>query len=273
MPARKRTPNRQLPLDPDLKSSFAVQNEFAWDEEQSEMDRQDSLLPRYIRLLREHSDTDRRSSLLNTYTRFLMVQSEMEGSRLLNVVYNYGRRDLYRSTPGVDLTRRVELLENRMEYGVRPMLALVARHMELANVEKDTIPAAASAEYEWEDQVRKIVSTTEKMLSAFEDLEIRLKYYNSLIDQTRELLKLTRFIGEPTLRSAVLVVHDALCGVYSEDLTRTQAELIVSALDRLENLEWDREMVRALHRELRASGFETIPSDKHVDLYSERIRT
>lgn len=172
----------------------------------------------------------------------------------------------------LDLVRRVDYLEAAMKHGLQPAMREWVRLRERYG-ERDTIPAAASAAYEWRSQVIKVADIVDNMLVAFEDLERRLSYHVNLIQQVSELLKLARSMGNRNIRDAVLTLHDALSGIYSEDLTSTQAEVIGSIVRRLHDPKWNREQVRALDKELRECGFETVPSDRFVGLYSERSHT
>lgn len=168
----------------------------------------------------------------------------------------------------LDLAQRVSYLEVAMKQGVLPTIQNIMKTLERYD-QRDTLPGAASAAYEWHSQLTAITDTIENMLKIFDDLDKRLSCYVNLIQQVKELLKLARSVGNRNVRDAVLTLYDALHGVYSEDLVITQAEVVKSAIAHLYNLNLDREQVRALHRQLRKSGFETVPSDRFVGMYRE----
>ncbi len=169
-----------------------------------------------------------------------------------------------RHGPGTELEERVERLEAQIESGVRPALARLTRHIEW-HQERDSIPAAASGEYEWLSNVKEVVKTAEALLQDFDELTLRLSHHVKIIEQMRVLLNLSRSRSNRHLTSAVLCVYDALHSVYSEDMSLSQAETIKTALQLLEDLDWDREKVRSLDKMLRQQGFETVPSDKFVN--------
>lgn len=173
-----------------------------------------------------------------------------------------------------DLDYRVQHLENIVLHAVAPTMR--SMYMKLERLEryeqKDTIPAAASVEYEWQSVVLRTIETVTNMLNSFDELETRLSYYVKLIERSEELLKLARGMGNRHLREAALTLHDALCGTYSEELTIKQATTIKDAVGQLEDTEWDREKVRALDRTLRQQGFETVPSDRFIRLDSVRSK-
>lgn len=168
-----------------------------------------------------------------------------------------------------DLAHRVAFLEDALKYGISPTIRYIMRIQEQYG-ERDSIPGAASLAYEWQSQLGKIMNIIENMLKVFDDLEKRLNCYVNLTRQVSELLKLARSLGNRNIRDSVLTLHDAICGTYSEDLTSTQAEAIKDTVQRLYNLDLSREQVRALDRELRKSGLETIPSDRFVGVHSEQ---
>jgi len=162
-----------------------------------------------------------------------------------------------------DIYRRVQELESAMRYGVAPAIQHLMKHLERYD-ERDSIPGAASAAYEWQSEVMRTMDTVTNMLNTFDGLGTRLSCYVKLIEHSSELLKLARGMGNRHLRESVLTLHDALCGTYSEDLTIEQAEAIKDAVSRLKDVKWDRRMVRALDKTLRQQGFETVPSDRFI---------
>ena len=172
----------------------------------------------------------------------------------------------------LDLVHRIENLEDTMSHGVSPAIRHMMKLLQRYD-ERDAIPGAASPAYEWHSRLRAVTNTAENMPKVFDDLEKRLSCYVDLTQQVSELLKLARSLGNRNVRDAVLALHDALHGTYSEDLTSTQVEAIQNAINHLYDLNLNREHVRALDRELRKSGLETIPSDKFVGMYSEQRRT
>lgn len=172
----------------------------------------------------------------------------------------------------LDLVNRVESLESAMKYGVSPTIRYLMKILEQYG-ERDSTPGAASLAYEWQSHLKEVTTTIENMLRVFDDLEKRLSCYSNLAQQVSELLKIARSLGNRNIRDAVLALHDALHGIYSEDLTSKQVEAIGNAVNHLYDLNLDRESVRALDRELRESGLETIPSDRFVGIYSERQGT
>jgi len=163
----------------------------------------------------------------------------------------------------LDLAHRVRNLEGAMKYGVSPTMQYMMKLLERYD-ERDSIPGAASAAYEWQSEVMRTMDTVTNMLNTFDGLETRLSCYVKLIEHSSELLKLARGMGNRHLRESVLTLHDALCGTYSEDLTIEQAEAIKDAVSRLKDVKWDRQMVRALDKTLRQQGFETVPSDRFI---------
>lgn len=208
------------------------------------------------------------------------IQEDQEFSKTAEMFYpkwrrHIGTRDTKTWSIGVgayyDLVHRVKNLEGAMKYGVAPTMQHMMRLLERYG-ERDTIPGAASLAYEWLSQLTKVMNTVENMLKVFNDLEERLSCYVDLTQQVSELLKLARSLGNRNVRDAVLTLHDALRGTYSEDLTNTQVEAMQNAINHLYDLNLTREQVRALDRELRNSGLETIPSDKFVSMHSEQHR-
>lgn len=162
-----------------------------------------------------------------------------------------------------NLVYRVQSLENILLHGMAPAMRDIYKKLERYEQE-DTIPPAASVEYEWQSVVLRTIETVTNMLNSFDELETRLSCYVKLIERLEELLKLARGMGNRHLREAALTLHDALCGTYSEDLTIKQATTIKDAVGQLEDTEWDREKVRALDRTLRQQGFETVPTDRFI---------
>ncbi len=150
-----------------------------------------------------------------------------------------------------------------MEHSVRP--ALVRRAWEIERYgERDSIPAAASAEYEWKEHTANALGVVDLMISEFSDLPTRLSYHVKTIERLADLLKVARSHGNRNLTFAVLTVYDATYSVYSEDMTSAQVEVVRDAVARLQSVEWDRDALRDLDRFLRNAGFETVPSDKFV---------
>lgn len=178
-----------------------------------------------------------------------------------------------------ELKQRLECLEEFMELGMKPaildILRTLMRHDQYLKKYdvSDTMPAASSPAYEWYSQLKKVTYTIENMLDVFDDLNNRLGCYVSLIQQIKDMLKLARSLGNKNAREAVLILHDALCGTYSEDLTRSQVETIKNVANYLDDLDLTRDEVRALDRDLRESGLETVPSDRFVGAYSEKRGT
>lgn len=185
-----------------------------------------------------------------------------------------GRSFLPAIDPNVALT--VEIIQHvaRLEEGqqrlnaiidhsIQPIIRQYARMIEVSG-ERDSLPAAASAQYEWYGRVTDTRRTVENMIEVFDDLPQRLSFHVALQRQMADLLKLARLMNNPALVSAALTVHDVLYGVYSEDLTLSQAQLLEESVSSLRNVDWDRERVRELDRVLRRAGFETLPSDKFM---------
>lgn len=170
-----------------------------------------------------------------------------------------------------DIIRRLQQMESTVWHGMAPTIRHIMKELERYDL-KDTIPAAASAEYEWHSEVMRTIDTVTSMLNTFSDLETRLSYHVKLIEHSKELLNLARGTGNRYLREAVLTLHDALCGTYSEDLTIEQVEAIKNAVSQLQDIKWDRQMVRALDRALRQQGFETVPSDRFIRSGSVRSK-
>jgi len=165
-----------------------------------------------------------------------------------------------------ELTKHTVSLEDvQLLEGLEWYYALMKCHYE-----KDVIPAAGSAEYEWQKSVGEVLDKVERMLGAFDDLEERLQCHIDLIGQLKELFQLAGSMGGRDREEAVLLLHDALYGIYSEELTRRQLRIVEQAVESLRGVEWDREKVRRLHRELRKCGFETVPSDRFEKLYDAR---
>lgn len=217
----------------------------------------------------QHSETKLPPSLERAYLRVLAQHLAALGAFKQPVA----QLNVYVQATDSGLAERVETLESKMEYAIRPALSKMAMLMERYG-ERDAIPAASSAEYEWQERAGKIVKTVEDFLATYQDndLEKRLACHVTLLEQLRDLLKLARAIGDRNLRDAVLMLHDALSGQYSEDITGTQAQVIEDAVYQLQDLDWEKEQVRNLHKELRASGCETVPSDRFVGLYRERSK-
>lgn len=169
-----------------------------------------------------------------------------------------------------DLEGRLRRLERTVFREMpRAMQYIMMRELERYGL-KDTIPPAASAEYEWHSEVMRTKETVTNMLNTFDELETRLSYHVKLIEHSDELLELARAMGNRYLREAVLTLHDALCGTYSEDLTTEQVKAIEHIVSRLQEIKWDRQAVRALDRTLRQQGFETVPSDRFMRSGRER---
>ncbi|MBI2303167.1 MAG: hypothetical protein HYU86_00270 [Chloroflexi bacterium] len=148
-----------------------------------------------------------------------------------------------------------------MSHSIQPVLEKFSRALE-HYPERDPFPAAASGEYDWWKQLRKMSNTVGRIRGVFEDLHERLRVYVELTDQSEQLLRLARATGSRHLREAALFLHDAVRGTYSEDLTIAQVEALGSVLETLRDFDLDREKVWAVDQSLRESGFETIPSDK-----------
>ena len=168
-----------------------------------------------------------------------------------------------------DLDARIKKLENIYSFLGK---SYAVKYMKLFGryALEDTIPAASSAEYEWYREVMSTKETVTAMFDTFNELTERLSYYVKLIEHSDELLKLARAMGHRYLREAVLTLHDALCGTYSEDLTIEQIEAIKLIVNQLQDIKWDRQAVRNLDRSLRQQGFETVPSDKFMRSHHER---
>lgn len=167
----------------------------------------------------------------------------------------------------VRLLERLEDRQNRIEFhiehSIRPALAHRVRDIEWYG-ERDAIPAAASAEYEWKEHTANALGVVDSMMAEFSDLPTRLSYHVKIIERLADLLKVARSHGNRNLTFAVLTVHDATYSVYSEDMTSAQAEVVRDAVARLQNVDWNRDALLDLDRFLRNAGFETVPSDKFV---------
>ena len=200
------------------------------------------------------------------------IQEDQEFTNTVEMFYRklYTKEWVIGEGAYLDLAHRVENLEDTMRHGISPFIRYMMGLLRQYYEERDTIPGAASAAYEWQSQLREVTNTVENMLEVFDDLEKRLSCYVDLTKQVSELLKLARTMGNRNVRDAVLTLHDALRGTYSEDLTNTQVEAMQNAINHLYDLNLTREQVRALDRELRNSGLETIPSDKFVGMHSEQ---
>ena len=151
-----------------------------------------------------------------------------------------------------------------MEHAVRPALAKLVRYHE----ERDPLPAAASAEYEWQREAKKVLKVADDLIVDFDDLQIRLSQHVAITEKIGALLKVARSMNDKNLRSAVLTVQDALYSVFSENMTLEQAESIRQVLEQLQEINWDRKRVRELDKSLRNAGFETVPSDSFVSSYN-----
>lgn len=160
-----------------------------------------------------------------------------------------------------EVPRRLEVLEYLMQHSVQPTLRKVSRFLG-HYPERDPLPAAASREYDWRKQLKRMSDTVTLIGQVFEDLHERLRVYVELTDQSEQLLRLARATGSRHLREAALFLHDAVRGTYSEDLTIAQVEALGSVLETLQDFDLDREKVWAVDQKLRSSGFETVPSDK-----------
>ena len=162
-------------------------------------------------------------------------------------------------------------LDTLMIHGVQPAIQQFARMIEGA-AERDVLPAASSAQYEWHNRVTITLTTIVDMIKVFDDMSQRLSVHVTLQGQMADLLKLARLMSNPVLVSATLTLHDALYGIYSEDLTLSQAQLLKASVEMLRGVDWDIKDVRALDRTLRKAGFETIPSDKfRVSGYARNV--
>lgn len=156
---------------------------------------------------------------------------------------------------------RQERQEHLMQYAIQPVLKKMARVVEYTSA-MDELPAAASAQYEIHSQVSECVSTIEELSTVFQDLRERLSIYTVLQEQFRELLKSSRVTGNKNFRNGVLTIYDAIHGIYSENLTIEQVQVLHDSIQRLSTVNWERDEVRSLDESLRKVGFETVPSDQ-----------
>lgn len=167
-----------------------------------------------------------------------------------------------------DFSERLERLEKRQEgqealmrHAIQPTVTKMARLVE-EYTGRDSLPAASSAQYELHNRVADILITVENLADVFDDLGERLSSYTLLQKQLRDLLVLCRSVGSRIFRSAVITIHDAIHGAYSEDLTAEHVQVVRGSIERLLEARWDREGLRSLDKTLRVAGFETVPSDK-----------
>lgn len=160
-----------------------------------------------------------------------------------------------------ELENKVQRHDNLLEHGIRPALGKLVAQFE-GYWQRDALTPAASADYEWYIIARKAFEAAAKILDDFEELDARLGHYCKVIDRLERLLELARSMNNRYLRQAVLTLQDAIRGKYSEDWTFEQAETIKRAAERLQSVDWNIEAVRNLDKDLRKSGFETVPSDQ-----------
>ena len=194
-----------------------------------------------------------------TLTGFYKAVSNLRGqfvSSIMDVSVAQRRLDL--------IEKRQDLHEFYMQHAIRPALRSLSAESEFRTRVRDKLPASASAEYEWLNEVKPVIGSVEELLEEFEDLSTRLSLHMKLIKRLQDLLEAARETESRYLRSAVLTVYDASRSVYSEDLTAEQVKAIAEAVDSLYSLQWDVDKVQSLDSKLRDVGFETIPSDRFV---------
>ena len=147
--------------------------------------------------------------------------------RLADLLHHFAHSPSRVDSKEVD--ERLERLEASMEHAVRPALAKLVRYHE----ERDPLPAAASAEYEWQREAKKVLKVADDLIVDFDDLQIRLSQHVAITEKIGALLKVARSMNDKNLRSAVLTVQDALYSVFSENMTLEQAESIRQVLGML----------------------------------------
>jgi hypothetical protein len=157
--------------------------------------------------------------------------------------------------------KRLESLEAKYEHGIRPALKTLAQHID----KKDLVPAASSAKYELIARLSKVNEAAQNMIEHYSDLDERLQAYVDLVSQLREVLRYSRNIENRYFHRATLMIYDALSCTYSEELTEVMVKTVGSVIASLHDLDWNRDKIRLLDKQLRACGFETVLSDKfHV---------
>ncbi len=182
----------------------------------------------------------------------------------------------------IDHGDRLKKLENIVYDGMPPLMRYFykqIREQEAMILElrrdkwKEATPSMSSIEYTWGVAIDKTVGIAANMVDSFTDLSTRLSCYVQLIKGCEELLNLARAMGNRGLREAMLTLHDAICGIYSEELTVEQGTTIKEVLETLRNIDWDSAKVRELDSLLRQRGFETIPSDRFTRTDIEYIQS
>lgn len=158
-----------------------------------------------------------------------------------------------------NMHRRLEYLETVYEHGVRPTLAAMAKHMWS---EKDVLPPASSVEYELFDRLAEIENIARVIIDHYADLDERLNDYVLLVSKLKDFIDKTHTIENRFFFRAVLMIYDALCCMYAEDLTQERLTTVYTCVVKLQEPEWDKDKLRSLDKQLRASGFETVPSDR-----------
>ena len=94
------------------------------------------------------------------------------------------------------------------------------------------------------------------------DPDERLNDYVLLVSKLKDLIDKSRTIENRFFFRAVLMIYDALCCMYAEELTQEQLTTIQTCVVKLQEPDWDKDKLRSLDRQLRTSGFETVPSDR-----------
>jgi hypothetical protein len=157
------------------------------------------------------------------------------------------------------LESRVDYLETMYKHGIRPTLAAMAKHM---RTEKDVLPAASSIEYELFEKLTEIGNIVTSMIEQYTDDDLRLSKYMILVSKLKELVERMRNINDPFFFRGVLMIYDALCCTYAEDLTPEKLILVRDTVATFQEPIWDKDKLRSLDHQLREVGFETIPSDR-----------
>lgn len=219
------------------------------------------------------TSTPRQSIMVDRYLDFLIsVDQELrnapfqEQQELLLTLFN----SIFLSD--ADTKSRLEYLETAYEHGVRPVIGAMAKHMWH---EKDSLPAASSAEYELFDSLTEIENIAGAIIAHYDDQDERLNDYILLVSRLKDFVYKIRTIENRFFFRAALMLYDALSCIYAEDLTQEQLRTVYSSVVKLKDLDWDKDKLQSLDKEFRASGFETVPSDRlkvqekkreHVDI-------
>lgn len=133
------------------------------------------------------------------------------------------------------------------------------------NLLKTTRPRIEEVDTNKEALFAQLQNRIECLLSNFEDLDLRLKYFIDLKNELANLNKETRKWNEVYLLRSIVVFYDSIKHSFAEDLSKKQGEVIKEIGKIIANEVVDRNRFREIYKKLKTIGFQIIPEPTNIE--------